>query len=253
MPQHSHFFELSPFAKDSTQSSRDGLTEPSLFVKHPVGDSGQIISSDMTSPIPFIPRPSVTSSWKALGETLPPLVPKHTKQVMFRKLYVTPEQQEAIADIYARKAHFTQEYTEDNQREAVKILVELGLDPCSRKDLESRWSIQNSTKSSEHQRILFQCGCGYNTQARQNQEEAKDVNDNEQTTEVWERKAPYPFTACLAHIEIIEKANGAVTWIAGVPDHNEACRASFLERRPPVPLHEHVYQVALEQLQDGAR
>ncbi|KAJ3728663.1 hypothetical protein C8R42DRAFT_567556, partial [Lentinula raphanica] len=115
------------------------------------------------------------------------------------------------------------------QQEAVKILVELGLDGHSRKDLESRWSIRNSTKSSEHQRILFQW-----------------------YVFIWERKAPYPFTACLAHIEIIEKANGAVTWIAGVRDHNKACRASFLERRPPVPLHEHVYEVALEQLQNGA-
>ncbi|KAJ3729620.1 hypothetical protein C8R42DRAFT_560734, partial [Lentinula raphanica] len=60
------------------------------------------------------------------------------------------------------------------------------------------------------------------------------------------------FTACLAHVEIIEKGNGVVTWIAGVLDHNDACRSSCLERRPPVPLHEHVYEVALEQLQNGA-
>ncbi|KAJ3764928.1 hypothetical protein FB446DRAFT_795564 [Lentinula raphanica] len=216
--QHRDFFELSPFAKDSAQSSRDDLKEPSLFIRHPVSDFGQIVSPD---PICVKPHPPVAGSWKALGETLPPLVPKHTKQVMFKKLFVTPEQQKEIADIYAKKAHFTQDYTEDNQQEAIKILVELGLDGHFQKDLKSHW-----IRKPEIQMFTSISRCGYNTLGRQTQEGAKDTN----TTEVWEQKAPYPFTACLAHIEIIEKANGAVAWIAGVPDHNDACRASFLEQ-----------------------
>ncbi|KAJ3836483.1 hypothetical protein F5878DRAFT_502514, partial [Lentinula raphanica] len=109
------------------------------------------------------------------------------------------------------------------QEKATEMLYKLGLDYSSRRDLESRWSIRNSSKSGENHRILFQW---YE----------------------WERQAPYPFTACLAHVEIIEKGNGVVTWIAGVLDHNDGCRSSFLERRPPVPLHEHIYEVALEQL-----
>ncbi|KAJ3819621.1 hypothetical protein F5880DRAFT_1489367 [Lentinula raphanica] len=170
-------------------------------------------------------------------------------QVMFRKLFITKEQQEQIADIYNRRAHFVQEYAEDCQQEATELLFRLGLDQESRKDLESRWSIRNSSKSGDSRRTLFQCGCGYDSVARQKQEEARNIKRGPKD---WERQTPYPFTACLAHVEVIEKGNGIVSWIAGVLDHNDACKASLLERRPPVPLHEHVYEVALGQLKDGA-
>lgn len=37
--------------------------------------------------------------------------------------------------------------------------------------------------------------------------------------------------------------------------HNEACQSAILKRLPAVPLHEHVYEVALHQLESlsGAR
>ncbi|KAJ3966696.1 hypothetical protein EV361DRAFT_766651, partial [Lentinula raphanica] len=173
-------------------------------------------------------------------------------QVMIKKLCITEAQRKQINEIYKGESHFVREYTETSQQDAQAMLLELGLDQGSRKELESRWSVRNSTKSlsGDSQRTLFQCGCGYDSKVRQKQEDARSVN--QRSSKEWERQAPYPFTACLAHIEVIEKSNRVITWVAGVPDHNEACKASFLERRPPVPLHEHVYEIALDQLKDGA-
>lgn len=73
-------------------------------------------------------------------------------------------------------------------------------------------------------------------------------------TEDWERRVPYPFTACLAHVEVTEQVRDQViSRIAGIVEHNSQCRVAVLERLPPVPLHNHVYEVALEQLRNGAR
>lgn len=92
--------------------------------------------------------------------------------------------------------------------------------------------------------------CGYDHLSRQKLVERKDGRQHE---EDWERSTPYPFTGCLAHVEIIEHDDGCITWIAGVLDHNEGCKKAVLERRPHIPLHEHVYEIALEQLRNGSR
>ncbi|KAJ3759312.1 hypothetical protein EV360DRAFT_69588, partial [Lentinula raphanica] len=249
--QHSKDSEPSPFARSSPRSMQstfgNDFHEPSSFVTNPIQINGPHPEVDSLASSDSNAGPTIL--WRELGKTLPPLFPKHTKQVLFKKLCVTQEQHERIVQIYQDEVHFAQEYTENDQGEATQMLFKLGLDHSSRENLESRWSVRNSYKSGETRRILFQCGCGYDSKARQKQEEARDTK---QSSGEWERQVPYPFTACLAHIEIIEKGNGVVTWIAGVPEHNDACKSSFLERRPPVPLHEHVYEVALEQLQNGA-
>lgn len=49
------------------------------------------------------------------------------------------------------------------------------------------------------------------------------------------------------------QSDGVATRIVGVFEHNSECRESALNRVPAVPLHEHVYEVALEQLSIGAR
>jgi hypothetical protein len=65
---------------------------------------------------------------------------------------------------------------------------------------------------------------------------------------------PFDFTACLAHVEIIERtSNGEISRVTGNFTHNEACQSAILKRLPAVPLHEHVYEVALDQLESGAR
>ena len=70
----------------------------------------------------------------------------------------------------------------------------------------------------------------------------------------WNRKAPYDFTGCLAHIDITYRPTSwQVLRITGIISHNTVCVQADMKRLPPVPLHEHVWQVALQQLNDGAR
>lgn len=97
----------------------------------------------------------------------------------------------------------------------------------------------------------FPSSCGYHVQARQQREADKGVN---RKSENWKRRVPYPFTGCLAHIEVtVRVGDGAISRITGIPEHNEHCKVAVLERIPPVPLHDHVYEVALKQLQSGSR
>ncbi|KAF8823760.1 hypothetical protein HHX47_DHR9000388 [Lentinula edodes] len=99
--------------------------------------------------------------------------------------------------------------------------------------------------------LLFSV-CGYDSQARQKREDAKDESDPAKSTP-WRRKVPYPHTGCLGHVEITERIeDGGIIRVAGLWDHNEGCKKAALERFPAIPLHEHVYQVALEQLASGA-
>jgi hypothetical protein len=44
----------------------------------------------------------------------------------------------------------------------------------------------------------------------------------------------------------------AIFRIQGLPQHNTKCSESEMKHRPAVPLHPHVYNVALKQLQDSA-
>lgn len=68
------------------------------------------------------------------------------------------------------------------------------------------------------------------------------------------RRNPYEYTGCMAHLEVTEReGNGAVTRIVGVGEHNTECTQSVMARVPAIPLHPHVYEVALAQLQQGAR
>lgn len=74
------------------------------------------------------------------------------------------------------------------------------------------------------------------------------------TSHEWHRKAAYAFTGCLAHVDITEhNESGAINRVVGIIEHNEMCVAAELIHRPAVPLHDHVYEVAIEQLRSGAR
>lgn len=68
------------------------------------------------------------------------------------------------------------------------------------------------------------------------------------------RRNPYDFTGCLAHAEVTEhNSDGQITQIFGVLNHSQECQASAMTCIPAVPLHPHVYEVALEQLKNSAR
>ena len=74
------------------------------------------------------------------------------------------------------------------------------------------------------------------------------------TEKLWSRRAPFDFTGCIAHVEIVERTrDGEITRIVGILEHNTGCQSTTLKRLPAIPLHEHVYEVALEQLEDGAK
>ena len=65
---------------------------------------------------------------------------------------------------------------------------------------------------------------------------------------------PYDFTGCIAHAEITERdSDGQVVQIVGVLDHSEGCQSAQMACLPSIPLHPHVYEVALDQLHSGAR
>ena len=71
------------------------------------------------------------------------------------------------------------------------------------------------------------------------------------------RRAAYDYTECLAHAEvtykILQDSNIVVCRVIGYLTHNDACRVAKLARISSIPLHEHVVQVAVQQLCNGAR
>jgi hypothetical protein len=100
----------------------------------------------------------------------------------------------------------------------------------------------------EHHQLSPYSSCGYNTEARQ---EAKQKKSHQLTTT---RCAPYDFTGCLAHADVTyEISSGRIGRIIGYFEHNLGCQTGIMKRLPPVPLHPHVFEVALEQLKEGAK
>ncbi|KAJ3855966.1 hypothetical protein EV368DRAFT_79123 [Lentinula lateritia] len=196
--------------------------------------------------------------WVQAGLSLPSLAPVHNTQVHLKKLLLNAHQRQLIDILYAESKNIEFLYDTNASKPQVSAeakLLALGLNPVSRNALESRWTAQYSVKwgsgMQEQRRTLFQCSCGYHVQARQEREADKGVT---RKAEDWQRRVPYPFTGCLAHIELTERVrDGAISRIAGFPEHNDPCQTAVLERVPPIPLHEHVYEVALGQLRSGAR
>ncbi|KAH7870309.1 uncharacterized protein C8R40DRAFT_1175790 [Lentinula edodes] len=212
-----------------------------------------------SEPAPNIARgvpPSGGTGWVHAGQALPPLAPVHKAQVNLKKLLLDENQKLAIKELYNTSQNIEFRYQMNDlqqQQHAGAKLQELELDQKCRSNLDNRWTAQHSFRwgqKQEQRRTLFQCSCGYHVQARQQQEANKGVNRKK---EDWERRVPYPFTACPAHIEITERlSDGAISRIAGINKHNAHCQVAVLERIPPIPLHDHVYEVALEQLRNGA-
>ena len=96
--------------------------------------------------------------------------------------------------------------------------------------------------------------CGYSTGGRQVAHTKSAQGQKSKSTDDWKRAAPYNFTACLAHADITYHASeGHILRVMGVLEHNVECVDARLVRKPAVPLHEHVIEVALEQLRAGAR
>ncbi|KAG8942887.1 hypothetical protein FRC03_002837, partial [Tulasnella sp. 419] len=140
-----------------------------------------------------------------------------------------------------------------------------------RKITAQSWGHGNTRQT----RALYQCACGYSTHARQDVERTRKekkvmkvrMQDDAPsslrtqptkpdlsgpTPRLWDRHMAYDFTGCLAHADITFcPADHQVLRIMGYFTHNEGCQKAKIERLPPIPLHPQVYEIALQQLQDG--
>lgn len=120
---------------------------------------------------------------------------------------------------------------------------------CTTKQLTLFWHIYDL--------IDYSSSSGYHSDARRVSEHRKKqvlMPAPKSSSRPGSRRNPYDFTGCIAHAELTElDSNGEVTRIVGVFEHNTACVNSTMKRLPAVPLHPHVYEVALKQLRNGAR
>ncbi|KIJ24411.1 hypothetical protein M422DRAFT_274829 [Sphaerobolus stellatus SS14] len=96
--------------------------------------------------------------------------------------------------------------------------------------------------------------CGTDSQARKAKDDRQKLKQGQSIyPEAWKRKMPYNYTGCLAHLDITFICSSLrVLRITGVLEHDPACEKQEMQRYPPVPLHWHVWQCAIEQLNNGA-
>ncbi|KAJ7501990.1 hypothetical protein B0H11DRAFT_1799451, partial [Mycena galericulata] len=173
---------------------------------------------------------------------------------------LSDEQRHAIETIYGSEQELSLKYFPGNvesQKDAQQLLALHQLDIISRKQLENRWSIQWSTAwpsgGKTCKRTLFQCSSGYHGEARQAVKLKYATVERTQSATPWTRQNPFDFTGCLAHAELTEfEEDCTVKAIVGHLEHNSACQAARMKRLPAVPLHPHVYEIALDQLKSGA-
>lgn len=100
--------------------------------------------------------------------------------------------------------------------------------------------------------IYARSSCGYDHTARKQGRKHKlegnvqEPDGSRMPSPAAIRHAPYNFTGCLAHADVTYiKATRQPLRIVGYFEHNDACQASMLKRTPAVPLHPHVYEVAV--------
>ena len=200
------------------------------------------------------------------------------------RLSLTATQRNQIQGIYAVRQETTYIFSPDDEQQqhfAHKFLRDQGLDRQSRERLESRWNTQWSNHWSINKgtdrrgRYLFQwysilgafgissrtsyfslSSSGYDSVSRNTTERRKKCSKKhvKSTGKEWTRRNPYDFTGCLVHAEVTEReSDNAVSQIVGYFEHNSECQQSVIKRIPAVPLHPHVYELALAQLSAGAR
>ncbi|KAK4698364.1 hypothetical protein P7C70_g7914, partial [Phenoliferia sp. Uapishka_3] len=177
-----------------------------------------------------------------------------------KQLYLEAQQRSELLSVYnGRPNHNVREFRVNapgfpphpDQLAATALLAHYELDEKSVEDLAhpwtARWMDSWGKKLEKRKRVLFQCACGYYSPARTSRKEGQDGIRNE------DRKCGYNFTGCLAHADVVfRECDRAVLRISGIFKHNASCVDAKLVRRPAIPLHPHVYEVALAQLSEGA-
>ncbi|KAL0568041.1 hypothetical protein V5O48_013952 [Marasmius crinis-equi] len=198
--------------------------------------------------------PTGFKTWAQAGAAAP--LPAEPKPEV-KHLLLTNEQRTQLCNAYLQDSTLlTFKADPSQQKLATEKLAELSLTPDRLESLESRWSAQWSTswktKGGLKKRTLYQCG--YDTEARQKYDsKTQRAQERSSTNKTWERRVPYGFTGCLGHVEVVENVDTKVVErIWGIFKHNEQCQKSVLTRLPSIPVHEHVWEVALSQMAIGA-
>ncbi|CDO76392.1 hypothetical protein BN946_scf184937.g6 [Trametes cinnabarina] len=207
------------------------------------------------------------SSEEARGDTVPLKAAQKASNVYLSKLWLTKEQYQQLADLYANAEVSSQEYrpeSDSDQLAAASWLAAVGLDLDGRKGLGNRWSSRWSQESGKPKgeiiRKLFQwCTSAVYllpVEKQSTNHEISRLSDcgyPHESRNARLRHTPVPFTGCLAHAEVLyQKRTGKIMMTRGYFEHNQDCREAFLTRIPPMPLHPSVFEVALAQLHDGA-
>ncbi|KAF7966089.1 hypothetical protein HWV62_40174, partial [Athelia sp. TMB] len=183
-------------------------------------------------------------------------------KVQIDKLSLDENQHKLISTTYRLKYEVSLIFDDHptSQSDAMRLMQLHGLDRKAREALENRWNTQwtagwkSGMRGDYKRRTLLQwyatLASGFNSEARFLLNK-RNLAGRERSVQS-DRRNPYDFTGCLAHAEITEReSDGAVTRIVGILEHTEACARASIVRLPPVPLHPHVYEIALEQLRSG--
>ncbi|KIJ36909.1 hypothetical protein M422DRAFT_260533 [Sphaerobolus stellatus SS14] len=176
-------------------------------------------------------------------------------KVDLKYLHISPQQLRSISDIYTSHSHFHQLFTDlhSSQQEAAEILGNQGVDIGNLEDLSSRWSVRwskiDGKTKQKHKRQ-----CGSDSKARKAKDDARKAKTGGTIyPHEWKRKMPYDFTSCLAHLDITFSIESLqIIRITGIREHDPSCEKQEMQRLPPVPLHPDVWQVAIQQLNNGA-
>ncbi|KAI0695800.1 hypothetical protein BC835DRAFT_1232694, partial [Cytidiella melzeri] len=161
-------------------------------------------------------------------------------KLKIRYLYCSEEQRTQLARLRSAGRFHTRVFSPStgSQVAATQLCVQHRLDSQSLEQLESKWSIVWSTKwatrTGTMKRVLYQW---YEDHAI--------------------RRAAYIYTGCLAHADVTyqigeDSKMSVVTRVLAYLEHNNKCRTAELDKIPAIPLHEHVVEVALRQLGNGA-
>ncbi|KAG8763646.1 hypothetical protein FRC12_008470 [Ceratobasidium sp. 428] len=151
--------------------------------------------------------------------------------IPIKQLKLSPSQKTTLTSAHKSKTHGLVDfrYNDSNQLEARELLQAHFCDHISLDHPGTKWSKRWCSKpKSVLKKVLFQC-----------------------TAQV--RRQAWPFTGCLAHVEITtDKATKLVRRIQGILTHHAKCMNAQLTRLPKWSLHKSVLDHALQQMLNGA-
>ncbi|KAF8573082.1 hypothetical protein K439DRAFT_1625319 [Ramaria rubella] len=157
-----------------------------------------------------------------------------------------------IQQCYNTRTNFHCLFTDDqiSQTAVMDLLRKHDLTLQNLDDLGNGWSKRWSTRGGSGPKN--QCGSSTEAIKEKYNKKRKSQGLDESKKDSW-CKAPYDFTGCLVHIDITYHVlDFSVQRITGILQHDETCLQQNMKRIPPIPLHEHVWKVALQQLSEGA-